>query len=168
MGCQLHSCRMRRRYGFVRRPDKQLLGPTSSAVFFGDHVPDFGSRRSTGDTSDLVCNLSHTGWSRHRSGVHGESTIHCRNSSSSPAWPGLVRLNQFAIVSGMLLVYLVNYQIARLVGAAWNVSVGWRWMFGSGALPRECCSRVCFSSQKLPVPGAQGQRSRSTRCRRTD
>ncbi|HEX4485431.1 MAG TPA: sugar porter family MFS transporter [Terriglobales bacterium] len=51
-------------------------------------------------------------------------------------WRGrLVALNQFAIVTGMLLVYLVNYQIARLGSDLWNQSTGWRWMFASGALP---------------------------------
>jgi sugar porter (SP) family MFS transporter len=58
----------------------------------------------------------------------------------------MVSVNQFAIIFGMLLVYFVNYFIAEYgakvdaaSGAtatqAWNVLHGWRWMFGSGALP---------------------------------
>jgi MFS transporter, SP family, xylose:H+ symportor len=47
----------------------------------------------------------------------------------------MVSLNQFAIVTGMLLVYFVNYFIARHGDEAWNVAHGWRWMFGSEALP---------------------------------
>ncbi len=57
----------------------------------------------------------------------------------------MVSVNQFAIVSGMVLVYFVNYFIAqygtaidRAAGSAvenWSVHYGWRWMFGSGALP---------------------------------
>lgn len=47
----------------------------------------------------------------------------------------MVSLNQFAIVSGMLAVYFVNYAIAQQGDEAWNVTQGWRWMFGSGALP---------------------------------
>lgn len=51
----------------------------------------------------------------------------------------LVSLNQLAIVSGMLLVYFVNAYIARYGEARgsdlWNVTQGWRWMFGSEALP---------------------------------
>ncbi len=47
----------------------------------------------------------------------------------------MVSLNQFAIVFGMLAVYFVNYFIAGLGDEAWNVQSGWRWMFGSEALP---------------------------------
>ncbi len=47
----------------------------------------------------------------------------------------LVTLNQFAIIGGMLVVYLVNARVASLGEEAWNVAVGWRWMFGSETLP---------------------------------
>jgi SP family xylose:H+ symportor-like MFS transporter len=47
----------------------------------------------------------------------------------------MVSLNQFAIIFGMLVVYFVNYYIARGGDPAWNVAVGWRWMFGSEAIP---------------------------------
>lgn len=47
----------------------------------------------------------------------------------------LVSWNQFAIVFGMLVVYFVNYFIAGSGDEAWNVTTGWRWMFGSEALP---------------------------------
>lgn len=47
----------------------------------------------------------------------------------------LVSWNQFAIVAGMLVVYFVNYLIARVGTQAWNVSIGWRWMFASETLP---------------------------------
>lgn len=47
----------------------------------------------------------------------------------------MVSLNQFAIVFGMLAVYFVNYYIASLGNQAWNVETGWRWMFGSEAIP---------------------------------
>lgn len=47
----------------------------------------------------------------------------------------MVSINQFAIVSGFLVVYFVNYFIALQGDAAWNERVGWRWMFGSEALP---------------------------------
>jgi SP family xylose:H+ symportor-like MFS transporter len=51
-------------------------------------------------------------------------------------WRGrLVTLNQLAIVSGMLIIYWVNYGI-RLHGTEqWNQTTGWRWMFASGILP---------------------------------
>ena len=47
----------------------------------------------------------------------------------------LVSVNQFAIIFGMLVVYFVNAQVAQLGDATWNISVGWRWMFGSETLP---------------------------------
>ena len=47
----------------------------------------------------------------------------------------MVSVNQFAIVTGMLIVYFVNYFIALQGDALWNQQVGWRWMFGSEMLP---------------------------------
>ena len=47
----------------------------------------------------------------------------------------MVSVNQFAIIFGMLVVYFVNYFIAGQGDHAWNVDVGWRWMFGSESLP---------------------------------
>jgi SP family xylose:H+ symportor-like MFS transporter len=46
-----------------------------------------------------------------------------------------VSLNQFAIVFGMLLVYFVNYFIAGHGDENWLTTRGWRWMFGSEAVP---------------------------------
>jgi SP family xylose:H+ symportor-like MFS transporter len=47
----------------------------------------------------------------------------------------LVTFNQLAIVIGILVVYFVNYFIARLGNEQWNATSGWRWMLGSEALP---------------------------------
>lgn len=47
----------------------------------------------------------------------------------------MVSVNQFAIVSGILVIYFVNYFIEGSHTESWNVEYGWRWMFGSGALP---------------------------------
>jgi SP family xylose:H+ symportor-like MFS transporter len=47
----------------------------------------------------------------------------------------LVSWNQFAIVSGILVVYFVNWFIARNGDEQWNLTVGWRLMFLSGAIP---------------------------------
>ncbi len=47
----------------------------------------------------------------------------------------MVSVNQFAIISGMLVVYCVNYLIARQGDPVWNQATGWRWMFGSEAAP---------------------------------
>ncbi len=55
---------------------------------------------------------------------------------SPPRFRGrMVSLNQLAIVSGILLAYFVNYFIAGAGDEAWNVALGWRWMFGAEALP---------------------------------
>ena len=50
----------------------------------------------------------------------------------------LVAWNQLAIIFGMLVVYFVNYGIAKAGGAdndTWLNAVGWRYMFASGAVP---------------------------------
>jgi SP family xylose:H+ symportor-like MFS transporter len=47
----------------------------------------------------------------------------------------MVSVNQFAIVSGFLVVYFVNYFISLQGDQMWNQQSGWRWMFGSESLP---------------------------------
>ncbi|HVB03033.1 MAG TPA: D-xylose transporter XylE [Chitinophagaceae bacterium] len=47
----------------------------------------------------------------------------------------LVSFNQFAIIFGMLVIYFVNYFIARQGNEQWLVTEGWRWMFFSGSIP---------------------------------
>lgn len=47
----------------------------------------------------------------------------------------MVSVNQLAIVTGISAVYFVNYFIALSGDSAWNVQLGWRWMFASEALP---------------------------------
>jgi len=47
----------------------------------------------------------------------------------------LVSLNQFAIIFGMLVVYFVNYFIARQGDETWLNSIGWRYMFASELIP---------------------------------
>lgn len=47
----------------------------------------------------------------------------------------LVSFNQFAIIFGMLVVYFVNYFIAKGQPQSWIDTIGWRWMFASGTIP---------------------------------
>jgi len=47
----------------------------------------------------------------------------------------LVSWNQFAIIFGMLVIYFVNFVIARKGNEEWLVTEGWRWMFFSGVIP---------------------------------
>ncbi len=47
----------------------------------------------------------------------------------------LVSLNQFAIIFGMLVVYFVNWGIARGQTLDWVNTIGWRRMFLSEAIP---------------------------------
>ena len=47
----------------------------------------------------------------------------------------LVSWNQFAIVSGILIVYFVNWFISRHGDEQWNMTTGWRYMFLSGVIP---------------------------------
>lgn len=59
----------------------------------------------------------------------------------------MVSANQLAIISGMLVIYFVNYFVARHGDEAWNAATGWRWMFASGAIPS-----VLFLALLLWVP----------------
>jgi len=102
----------------------------------------------------------------------------------------MVSVNQFAIVSGMVLIYFVNYFIAdygaavdrqhvaerlQVEGPAlnaqaveyelagrnlppWNVERGWRWMFGSGALPALLLLSLLFAVPESPRWLAKQQR----------
>jgi SP family xylose:H+ symportor-like MFS transporter len=47
----------------------------------------------------------------------------------------LVSMNQFAIIFGMLIVYFVNYYIAKQGDVSWLNTIGWRWMFASEVIP---------------------------------
>ncbi len=47
----------------------------------------------------------------------------------------LVSWNQFAIISGMVIIYFINYLIARSGNEDWLITHGWRWMFFSGVIP---------------------------------
>lgn len=47
----------------------------------------------------------------------------------------LVSWNQFSIVTGILIVYFVNWLIARHGDASWNINTGWRYMFLSCTIP---------------------------------
>lgn len=47
----------------------------------------------------------------------------------------LVSWNQFAIIFGMLIVYFVNYFIARQGDDNWLNEIGWRYMFASETIP---------------------------------
>ncbi len=47
----------------------------------------------------------------------------------------LISFNQFAIIFGMLVVYFVNWSIAKGQTIDWINSTGWRYMFMSEAIP---------------------------------
>lgn len=47
----------------------------------------------------------------------------------------LISFNQFAIIFGMLVIYFVNWFIAKQGDEQWLITEGWRWMFFSGAIP---------------------------------
>ncbi|MDZ7370864.1 MAG: sugar porter family MFS transporter [candidate division KSB1 bacterium] len=68
-----------------------------------------------------------------------------------PAMRGrLVSWNQLAIVFGMLVVYFVNYLIADPLHPEWNVTTGWRWMFGSETLPAALFFLLLFFVPESP------------------
>jgi SP family xylose:H+ symportor-like MFS transporter len=62
----------------------------------------------------------------------------------------LVSWNQFAIVFGILLVYFVNYFIAKQGDGEWLHAVGWRWMFASLSIPAVIFLVFLFFSPETP------------------
>jgi SP family arabinose:H+ symporter-like MFS transporter len=47
----------------------------------------------------------------------------------------LVSLNQLGIVSGIMLIYIINALVRSFGTEAWNIDLGWRWMFASELIP---------------------------------
>lgn len=70
----------------------------------------------------------------------------------------LVSINQLGIVSGILIIYFVNATIAGWHDEAWNISTGWRWMFGSGLFPSAIFLILLFFVPESPRWLAQQQR----------
>jgi sugar porter (SP) family MFS transporter len=75
------------------------------------------------------------------------SPLYIAEVSPAPIRGRMVSVNQFAIISGMLVVYYVNAVVAGMGDEAWNVATGWRWMFGSAVVPA-----VVFLALLLVVP----------------
>ncbi len=67
------------------------------------------------------------------------SPLYIAEISPAPVRGRMVSLNQFAIISGFLVVYFVNALIAWMgesgAGREWNVQWGWRAMMGSEVVP---------------------------------
>ncbi len=62
----------------------------------------------------------------------------------------LVSWNQFAIIFGMLLVYFVNWGIAKAGDSTWLDTVGWRWMFASEVIPASLFLVLLFKIPESP------------------
>lgn len=64
----------------------------------------------------------------------------------------LVALNQFAIIFGMLVVYFVNYFIAKqdTGSGEWLHSLGWRYMFASLSIPAILFFFLLFFAPEMP------------------
>jgi MFS transporter, SP family, xylose:H+ symportor len=62
----------------------------------------------------------------------------------------LVSWNQFAIVLGILVVYFVNWFIARQGNVQWNMTTGWRLMFLSSVIPSAVFLILLFFIPETP------------------
>ncbi len=63
----------------------------------------------------------------------------------------LVAWNQFAIIFGMLVIYFVNFGISKSgSGDAWLNTIGWRYMFLSGAIPAGLFLLLLFFVPETP------------------
>lgn len=63
------------------------------------------------------------------------SPLYIAEISPSAIRGRLISFNQLAIVSGILIVYFVNWYIASQGNDAWLKATGWRWMLASEAIP---------------------------------
>lgn len=62
----------------------------------------------------------------------------------------LVSCNQFAVILGMLVVYLVNYRISLIGSETWLSATGWRYMFASEVIPASLFFFLLFSVPETP------------------
>lgn len=62
----------------------------------------------------------------------------------------LTTLNQIAILVGMVIVYLVNAQLAGAGDEAWRIASAWRWMFASEAIPAAVFFVLLFAIPESP------------------
>lgn len=114
----------------------------SAALFFvsalGSAVPEMGFQPVGGDEA----HLSLTQFFVYR--ILGGAAVGLASmvvpmyiaEIAPPAIRGrLVAFNQMGVVTGIIVVYFVNYVIALQGGQDWNQSMGWRYMFASETLP---------------------------------
>lgn len=119
-----------------RRGSLQLAACLFALSAFGSAYPEFGSVRLGLD--DQVLNLF-IGY-RIIGGVgvgiaSMVSPMYIAEITEAEIRGRLVSINQMAIVSGMVVVYFVNYGIALQGDEAWNQALGWRYMFASELVP---------------------------------
>jgi len=62
----------------------------------------------------------------------------------------LVSFNQFAIIFGMLVVYFVNFGIAKQGDDSWLNAIGWRYMFASEMIPAGLFFLLLFLVPETP------------------
>ena len=63
----------------------------------------------------------------------------------------LVAWNQFAVVFGMLVIFFVNFGVSKAgSGDVWLNSIGWRYMFLSGAIPATLFLVLLFFVPETP------------------
>jgi MFS transporter, SP family, xylose:H+ symportor len=62
----------------------------------------------------------------------------------------MVSFNQFMIIFGMLVVYFVNWGIANGQSIEWINDIGWRYMFGSEAIPALLFGLLLFFVPETP------------------
>ncbi|WP_216368558.1 sugar porter family MFS transporter [Limnovirga soli] len=62
----------------------------------------------------------------------------------------LIAVFQLGVVTGILLIYFVNAGIAGMYNEAWNITTGWRYMFGSGLIPSVIFVLLLFTVPESP------------------
>ena len=138
LGCVIGSALS----GYVSQKFGRKKGLLIAAFFFlvsaiGSSIPELGFRTiGTNGDSVLIQFIVYRLFSGIGIGLASVlSPMYIAEIAPSKVRGELVSWNQLAIVSGILIVYLINYSISLHGDISWNQQWGWRWMFASSAIP---------------------------------
>jgi len=138
LGCVIGSALS----GYVSQRFGRKRGLLIAAFFFlvsaiGSSIPELGFRAiGTNGDSVLIQFIFYRLFSGIGIGLASVlSPMYIAEIAPSNVRGELVSWNQLAIVSGILIVYFINYFISLHGDIIWNQQWGWRWMFASSAIP---------------------------------
>ena len=135
---------------FAGRNHQRWLGAKEDAHSRRSLVLRLGDRHGGRDRLSHLCRVPHPLGGVGVGIASMASPMYIAEISPARIRGRMVSVNQFAIVSGMLIIYFVNYFIAAGGDPAWNSAMGWRWMFASGVVPSAIFLFALFSVAESP------------------